>query len=185
MNTLPEHILEWIEHVPYEMLLPDQQEAVTAYLSKAEYDELHRAAQFMRRETPLFKTAPANHKQSLLAAFDQHYRKPVPIWQQPIQFWKVAAVLLLLGSGWLLHWNSYKQTVPVTASLVDTVYLTEEVPVKVYDTVFVESPAGVSASTDHSTADHRSDASMVYRHSRRGIPLKDDTLVQRFQFVSL
>lgn len=181
MNTLPEHILEWIEHVPYEMLTPDQQEAVAVYVSKADYDELHRTAQWMHHQTSVFKPAPPNHKRSLLATFDQHYRKPVPLWQQPIQFWKVAAVLFLFGAGWLLHWNSYTQTIPVTASLIDTVYLTEEVPVKVYDTVYVKSSSAVSASSDHSATDHRSDASV----SRRGIPLKDDTLVQRFQFVSL
>lgn len=185
MNTLPDHILEWIEHVPYEMLTQEQREAVAMYVTKVDYDEMHRTAQWIHHQAPVFKPAPTKQKQALLATFDRHYRKPIPLWQQPVQSWKVAAILFLLGAGWLLHWNSYKQTVPATASLVDTVYFTEEVPVKVYDTVFVQSPSTVSSSTEHSTTKHRSDGSMVYRRSRKGIPLKDDTLVQRFQFVSL
>jgi hypothetical protein len=193
MENIPESVLNLIEECSFDELTDSNQKLVLLYMNEAEYNSLHRTALILRQSAPALPETNVKQKDELLTHFVTHHTKQSTVWSTPIQLWKAASIILLLGAGWLIHWQTYQQQKVSYITQLDTVYLEKEVSVKVHDTVYYKEEPGISyTSTTRSRPTKQTDqlhhtqpAEIQPEHKRRGISAKDDSLIQSFTFVTL
>lgn len=195
METIPDNIIILIEHYPFDSLSEADKQLVQQYLSREEYDSMFQTAALLHRNTGIFPEPAANQKGQLMDHFMQHNHRAPALWRTPVQLWKAASIILLLGGGWLLHWQTYQQKKVEYVTQLDTVYLEKEVPVKVYDTVYYKDEPSVTY-TSNNRGDVPAENQKLNRRTkeraypgvenqRRGVSAKDDSLIQSFKFVTL
>lgn len=148
MKDIPEYIIEWVSHTPFQQLDSTQRQEVLKHLSEIEYGELFAASEQARKLThnELQELVPnAYIEQRLLHALAEKKMEKaavIPIWKKNIPLWQVAASwLLMLGIGLILLQSKYAGTgMLATNTLTDTVYVekVKEVPGSfIHDTVYL------------------------------------------------
>lgn len=195
MENIPNLIYELIEQEPFETLSATNQTLVLQYLTQSEYETMHKTAQALKHNTADFTPINAVQKDKLMQQFHMRKQPLRPLWNKPIQVWKAAAIFLLLGGGWFVHWQTYQRKHIEYVTQLDTVYLEKKVPVKIYDTVYCKEEKNASYAS-HQKRNIPSEKSTVgqpttnrkedyIEPARRGTSAKDDSLIQSFKFVTL
>lgn len=193
MENIPEIILTLVEQQSFDTLSETNKQLVLHYIPREEYDSMHRTAVLLKQnQTVLPETNPAA-KEKLMHHFMSKTQTHPAVWSTPVQLWKAASIIILLGAGWFLHWQTYQQKRVEYVTQLDTVYLEKEVPFKVYDTVYYKEEAAVSYTSNHKTPDTAPRVNKQYSNEtnapvepkRRGVSAKDDSLIQSFKFVTL
>jgi hypothetical protein len=193
MENIPESVLIMIEQQPFDQLSDSDKQLVLTFVTENEYTAFHQTTALLRRGKEPFPEVAPSGKDKLLMHFVKHNSKTTPLWSTPIQFWKAASIFILLGAGWLIHWQTYQQQTVEYITQLDTVYLEKEVPVKVYDTVYYKEESAVSYASNPQRQNISSgkrmqqDAPVKNQPAReqRGLSAKDDSLIQAFKFVTL
>jgi hypothetical protein len=129
------HLIESLGKSAFTELTIEQQKQVLKETDLNQYNEWQSVHQLLQSHVIKHPLNP-KQKQELLNRFDTEHT--IPIWQQPITFWKAASIILLLALGWLFHWQQLKTQPLASPQKVDTVYLEKHIPVKVYDTVYIQ-----------------------------------------------
>jgi hypothetical protein len=133
--------------------------------------------------------------------------EPTIVWNRPIALWKAAALFLLLGGGWLVFVLTNKNTVIQTSYItkLDTVFVEKEIPgEKIHDTVYIEYERKQKRNLEHLPIDNSSlpkqeiniptmnDINIIGIKEKdkpvnnaKGNSIKDDSLINAFQFVTL
>lgn len=214
MEQIPDYIFDWIETTPFEQLTAQQQAQVQHHLPQEEYNQMHQAALLAAGYMQQGKeNIEAKNKalSSLHTVFDAVHPAPqIPQKTTSLWVWKAAASLLLLAVAFLsygLYNAKHVQQHSRIAITPDTVYvnITKEVPheVKIYDTVYLQpktqnkvnkkaTPFGGSTPLPKDISPNISPLRQVPfadrdqpQNSPKHNSLKDDTLAQNFNFVSL
>jgi hypothetical protein len=136
MENIPNAVLELMQQKKFNTLTQSEQQLVLKYFCQLEYDTYHQTQQLLFAHKDPFPSINLTQKNKLIQRFISSNNKVLPLWNTPIQFWKAASIFVLLGSGWLIHWQSYKQQKVEYITQLDTVFLEKEIPVKIYDTVY-------------------------------------------------
>jgi hypothetical protein len=195
MENIPEIILTLIEQKSFDELPESNKKEVLQYMSREEYDSMHQTAVLLKdTQTAFPKTNPVA-KEKLMVHFMSKTQTHAAVWSTPIQLWKAASIIILLGAGWFLHWQTYQQKRVEYVTQLDTVYLEKEVPFKVYDTVYYKEEASVTYTSNQKSNNSSSSTKVSKQYSndmnapaepkRRGVSAKDDSLIQSFKFVTL
>lgn len=211
-ENIPAHIYDLAERFRFADLGEQDRKNVLEYVDENTYNDLHMAAVAIRQS--IVKTpAPGKNqrRQQLLTVFDAHNEKRpvvIPLWKQPVALWKVAAVVVLLLTGWTsVFIGMKKEPEKNLVASVDTVYVTKEVPsepVKIHDTVYVErykkndekkavphinpvSPAnGTMTPVQTDFINAAGVESLNNRPNQpKGNSMKDDTLLKKYSFVTM
>lgn len=190
MENIPEIILTLIEQKEFDSLSETEKNNVLQYITRDEYDSMHRTAFLLKQEKPELPLINAAAKDKLMTHLMSKTQNHPAMWSTPVQLWKAASIIILLGAGWFLHWQTYRQKHVEYVTQLDTVYLEKEVPVKVYDTVYYKEESAVSYTSQKSPENsarlnrpHKISAPVEPK--RRGVSAKDDSLIQSFKFVTL
>lgn len=219
MENIPSFILDLLQHKPYEQLSAAEQREVSQHLSKEEYTSMHHAAiaakDFTRAESDI-AINPA-HKEALMNRFQrkqQQTSSPLRlVLTKPVEVWKVACMLLLFGGAGVLFMLQVKKGASQVHYItqLDTLYLEKEIPVKVYDTVYLTREVEKTSRPDrHSThsenptyvrsqetdpqlpPDDYSGINMISIQERdrplnnkKGSNIKDDSLINTYGFTRL
>jgi hypothetical protein len=194
MENIPTYIFDLIEQTPFEQLSTEQQNIVLQHMSKQEYESHYQTANILRKNKEDLLQVNPKQKEQLMQAFMNKQQSVKPIWETPVQLWKAAAIFILLGGAWLMHWQSYQHKKVEYVTQLDTVYLEKETPVKVYDTVYYKDESEASYVMNKKQNHQRNND--VSKHPskhkgefaepiRRGVSAKDDSLIQSFKFVTL
>ncbi|RYZ50137.1 MAG: hypothetical protein EOP49_14680 [Sphingobacteriales bacterium] len=210
-NT-PAYIFDWIEKRSFGTLLPAEQQEVLEHLSESTYKELHGAAIASRRFLrPPVAPRQQQIKEQLTARFDMKHKPGIiSLLHQPVAFWKVAAILLLMISGGAGLYMMQQEAVPVQlVSTIDTLYITKETPpVTLYDTIYItkeskrkripeaqepspeaEQKESVADFAGSYTMDSMNIMSMAdldeTPNKRKKRSKRDDTLSRKYEFVTL
>ncbi len=193
MENIPAPIFDLIEQRSFDTLSAADQELVLQYMTQSEYKSMYKTAQLLKQEAPALSSVNRAQKDKLMQQFVSRKQPIRPLWNTPIQVWKAAAIFLLLGAGWLVHWQTYQRKHIEYVTQLDTVYL--EVPVKIYDTVYYKEEGNVSFASHQKrnipsekssvgqTRTHRKED--LVEPARRGTSAKDDSLIQSFKFATL
>ncbi len=215
MEHIPAYIFDWIEHQPFSALTAQQQKEVIPYLGEDEYTQLHQAAivanTYAKQDED--KIVATNTTQAHLnTIFDKNYppqKKQLP----PLIVWKIAASFLLLAAAvFSFGWYKAQHQKPevVTHIITDTVFVDRAKTVpnnfKVYDTVYIEMPSKSNSRKLNKQPPKYIRNPFNYREELlqenplNSIPfsdkdqpqnrpknnsIKDDTLIQNFNFVQL
>lgn len=214
MENIPAHIFDWIEQTPYATLSSKQKQELQNYISEEEYTNLHQAAIIATgyAKTGKGKVQPqANALQQLHTVFDSTYTEKKRR-LAPLVFWQAAASFLLIAVAALsLGWYSAQHQKPqvITHIKMDTVYVNgaKQLPseIKIYDTVYLEQPTQKQQQR-HKAYSLPRNRTIPYKNivpdnaplnsvpfSQKDQPqnrpknnsIKDDTLIQNFNFVQL
>jgi hypothetical protein len=195
MENIPDSIIELIGQQSFDELSEPQKEVVLKHLSAQEYDSLYVTHRILGQQNTELPPENTSQKRRLMDHFVSTKQSFRPLWNTPVQLWKAASIFILLGAGWLIHWQTYKHKQVQYVSQLDTVYLEKEIPVKVYDTVYYKEeernafvshkPAQIPAEENRLKKDEADRNENYSEPVRRGIPAKDDSLIQSFKFVTL
>src|SRR4051812_16503459 len=107
MENIPENIITLIGEQSFDTLTETNKQTVLQHISRAQYDSLHQTALLLQQTSIPYPTNPVQ-KDRLMAHFMQHNHSRVFVWHTPVQLWKAASIILLLGGGWFLHWQTYQ-----------------------------------------------------------------------------
>jgi hypothetical protein len=214
MENIPAHIFDWIEQKTFEELSINQQQEVKKYLNSEEYNSLYKAALIANTyaKSNEEKLQPSsNALAELHTVFDATYpEKEKQL--TPLLFWKVAASILLIAVGALsLGWYNAQHQKPqvITHIKTDTVYVNgaKQIPneIKIYDTMYLEKSIPKKQNKNYPNT-RPSNGVLPYekllpnvnqlgnvpfsqKDQPQNLPknnsIKDDTLVQNFDFVQL
>lgn len=215
MEHIPAYIFDWIELKPFDALSLKQQKEVAKHMDEEEYTQLHQAAivaSTYSKQNEAKTVATSSTLEHLNTIFDKHY-PPQKKQLQPLVVWKIAASFLLLAAAvFSFGWYKAQHQKPevVTHIITDTVFVdrAKTVPnqAKVYDTVYIERPSNSGSRKLNSTPPKYIRDPFNYREELlqenplNSIPfsdkdqpqnrpknnsIKDDTLIQNFDFVQL
>jgi hypothetical protein len=164
MEHIPSYIFDWIESKHFDSLTESQRHEVTAWMTKEEYNELHRAAagvKELKEEQPQPAIAT---REALLTAFDKRYIQPErqakSIFFYSVPLWKVAAVFLLFGGGalWIILETRFHNAVSYI-TIKDTVYVpsytANDETIKVKDTVYLPGDGSGKRTAKKTVVRHR------------------------------
>ncbi|MBI1307189.1 MAG: hypothetical protein GC181_11355 [Bacteroidetes bacterium] len=208
-NTDHEKLFDLLLKGEFKTLTPLEKSFVLMHLSEEEFTEMQHVNQLLEKDrTPLTAKGMDAIKSELLAEFDKKHGKHSSI--RPLRFWQAAAVILfLLLCGFVFRniKNSNNDLMSVGGLKVppklihDTVYMVQKTSPPemqiVHDTLFVfknEKHKGKIESQDKSSGLSEIGSDIFVRgadqvneecNRLKGNSLKDDSLVQRFGFVSL
>lgn len=215
MEHIPAYILDWIAQTPFDELSAKQQQEVKAHLSAEEYNQLHQAANIASAYATNNKdeiVANPTTLQHLNTAFDAAYSKEKAS-LTPLLYWKIAASFLLLATavlsfGWYKAQHQNPQV--VTQIKTDTIFVeratTQPQNTIIYDTIYVEQNVGTGKKMPKRRSRQYSVSPFDYKElpplenplnsipfSDKDLPqnnpknnsIKDDTLIQNFDFVQL
>lgn len=215
MEHLPAYILDWIAQKPFNALTAQQQKEVIPYLGEDEYTQLHQAglvatAYAKQNQEKIVPTATT--QAHLNTIFDAHY-PPQKKQLQPLILWKIAASLLLLVAavfsfGW--YKAQHQKAEVITHIITDTVFVdranTAPNQFKVYDTVYIEKQTKSSSKSinnkkpKYTTKPYNNRNTPLTENPLNSVPfsdkdqpqnrpknnsIKDDTLIQNFNFIQL
>jgi hypothetical protein len=142
----------------------------------------------------------------LLSHFDTRHENKKGIFLFSNIFWKAAAILVLLGCGWLLNYliPGKKASDIGLLTMIDTVYVNKEImsdPLKIYDTIYIEkkstpgnktkdsynsytrNPYSTLTPESNSTLNFEELVNPLNRQKRNS--MKDDSLVKEFSAIML
>jgi hypothetical protein len=194
MEAIPENILNLIEQKSFDELDDTTRQDVLLYISREEYDSMYHTAKMLVQNKTEMPQPSVAQKDRLMNHFMHNNHTTHGLWRTPVQLWKAASIMILLGAGWLLHWQTYQQRKVEYVTKLDTVYLEKEVPFKVYDTVYYKEEAPASYTSNPSQRNIPKSGSVKRQQEymnthaepkRRGVSAKDDSLIQSFKFVTL
>lgn len=137
MENLPEKLTDMILDKSFEHLSDDEKVFLSKYIDKQEYNEMKSAYQLLEAASIPSSSANDVLRGKAFTIFEDHQPKTIALWQQAIPVWQAACAACFVFILWLVHWQTYMDLSPVNRSRIDTVYIEKEVPVKVYDTVYI------------------------------------------------
>jgi hypothetical protein len=212
MNTnfekTPTVIFDWIEKFSFEELTVSQKEEVLNYFSESDYEQMHHTSLSVKAVSKNDSDFNLHRKEFVMHRFDAYHLKKsntFSLWYNA-NLWQAAAIFLFLISGWLFYHVfdlKKEQALRVIAS-VDTVYIEREVastPEIVHDTVYYYKEVRTVSEKVKSNSDNlfRDDAIQIlgklesrplieleaFNNSTLGNSMKDDSLLRKFNFVSM
>ena len=208
IELIPTSIFEWSMKISFSDLSKSQQEEVLLFINKEEYNELYQSSITTINTFTLDQPNKTRIKNELAARYDKLYQPKMAIKTESTNlFWKVAATLLLFGTmgltfmllkktDQLKHSNNIAST--------DTVYMQANMPTyRIIDTVYMEVEKKPSSQNQKSNQmepstnkgmdymqpsdlyiggikDLENEANQLKHQS-----LNDDSLINKFQFVTL
>ena len=146
-ESIPDFIYECLGKYTFDELNERQKKEVQNFLTREEYSELHTEYQFIQKAiSPPPLTRKHDRKEIILAAFDEKHGsrfKPGILLINFQVIGKIAAMLILFGSGWFLHgvFNNSSPQLSAVKNLIDTVFVENnlsEHALSKPDTVFKE-----------------------------------------------
>jgi hypothetical protein len=216
MENIPSFIADLLQRKAFEQLSESEQGEVLKHLSREDYIDLYRAAEAATSFTRIENiSVNASHKEDLLKRFQQKHQRVSPLQlmlNKPVQVWKVACMILMLGGAGILFMLQVKKGASQVQYItqLDTLYLEKELPVKVYDTVYltreVEKPSTTSAHPEYRSPKHNrkeetgqqlppedySGINMISiqekdrpLNNKKGSNIKDDSLINTYGFTRL
>jgi hypothetical protein len=214
MEHIPNHLFDLLDQKDFKTLNAEEQASVLACMDEQTYTSMRNATIVSHRYFEDEQSEVVNPKQLqyLLNKVDaQQAHETGIVWNKPIAMWKVAAMFLLLGGGWLVFMLANQHKVVHTSYItqLDTVFVEKEVPAeKIHDTVYIEyerkhqrkqmHPEERLPSESYSTPVREtnivsiSDVNIVHLkekdepiNNKKGNSIKDDSLINAFGFVTL
>lgn len=211
MNTnkenIPSYLFDYLELYRFDELNKQKQDEVLKYFTKEEYEALNDVAQKLKNTRPI-----TNSKEFLTLRFEKKHgvNTKSPSLSHPI-FWKWVAVFLVCGFVVIqyLIFNQNKTFSESVTHIRDTVYIVKNIisyPVTTHDTVYLkyaekivmkpqrkENEEHVKPSQKVNTPFQQfSELNIVsikelndLPNNRKGRSIKDDTLLNSFEFVKL
>jgi hypothetical protein len=212
MEHIPSFIFDLIESTSFHGLSEAQRNLVLQHMPEEEYNTLRNAAMEARRfaghdESP----QPANRIRTQLMEHLEQQQQTATLFKmiinRPVAVWKVAAMFLLLGGATILM-AKMKKNVPQIRYItqIDTLYLEKEGP-RIYDTVYLTREAeypvrstrhSYSRVTENTSAlpdplpEHYNGINLVPAsekdrpiNNKKGVNIKDDSLISSYGFVRL
>lgn len=214
MENIPNHLFDLLNEKDFQKLTAEEQASVLAHMDEHTYTSMRTASVFSHQFFKEEETVKANpvHLQQLLKKVEaKHLTEPTIVWNKPVALWKVAALFLLLGGGWMVFILANKNQVVRTAYItqLDTVFVEKEIPAqKIHDTVYIEyerkqqrqnkhheerlpteyssNPAqevNIPPITDMNIVGLKEKDEPV--NNKKGKSIKDDSLINAFGFVTL
>ena len=208
IEQIPTSIFEWTMKSSFSDLSKSQQEEVLLFMTKEDYNEMFVGSLTSISSLESGESNKTRIKNALSAHYDKLYQQKIAIKHESNSlFWKIAATFLLFGSmgltflllkktDQLKHVNNIAST--------DTVYMQASMPAyKIIDTVYLEVEKQPTARHQKSIQmqpytdkgmdyiqqtdlyiggikDLNNEANQIKHHS-----LNDDSLINKFQFVTL
>lgn len=214
MENIPNHLFDLLHTKDFQELTAAEQSSVLVFMDEQAYTSMRTASvfsqQFFMDEDPA-PVNPAQLQQLLKKVEAKKLAHTNIVWNKPVALWKVAALFLLLGGGWMVFVLANKnQEVHTTfITQLDTVFVDKEVPgEKIHDTVYIEyerkqqrkqhrhdeqlhteyssiptQEVNIPATTDMNIVGIKEKDEPV--NDKKGNSIKDDSLINAFGFVTL
>lgn len=209
-DNIPAEVFDWMQNCSFNKLDAQQQDIVKHYFSIEEYDDLHLATIGISNSLMVAESADDEIKSNLMARFNKHHhpkQKSIKL-QKPLIYWQAAAMLLLILSIWLFNKNFGLQNLKNASQLLltDTVYvdrLVSQAPVVLHDTVYRYKYIKTETNHQDEVNDVHNLPLTQPEHNYENIPamrikelgnatnitkgnsMKDDSLLKKYNFVSM
>lgn len=207
-EKIPAHIFDWIEVQAFEQLSTSQQALVLNFFTKEDYNQMHQTALELKAASGADRNLRnESRKNAVMAHFDNIHPvvKVMPLNTRLAMVWQAAAILLFLLSGWLFYqlFDLKNESGLQQVANVDTVYVDKEVksdPEIIRDTIYLYKQTSsksheeivATANGMVSTAtDELNDIGIITMEDvetisePKGTSMRDDSLLNRFNFYSL
>lgn len=146
-KSLPDFIYDYLGKYTFEELNESQKNELKSFVTEEEYSELHAEYHLIKKAiSPPPIMYNQAHKKIILAAYDEKQRSRFKPGILQINFQvigKIAAMLIMFGSGWILHgvFNNSSSELSAVKNLIDTVFVENNLSEHMYskpDTVIKE-----------------------------------------------